>query len=185
MLARIIALLVFFVTAFPFSGYAAYNIYLKNGSVMSGVSSYEKEGGEITIHFGGGSIGVSEKDILKIEETGTAEKDFRSVETSPQRQEGTTPAVADTATNNTDRINRLKEELDAINTELKGKDEEEARLLAAINEKRNRRAKYNIYQLRQLEKEIEPLQQELFAVQQKKTELLQLKAHKEGQLKGL
>lgn len=184
MIARIITALVFLITAFPFPCYAAYNIYLKNGSVLSGVSSYEKEASEVTIHFSGGSIGVSDKDILRIEETGTAEKDFRVSET-PQKQDLTIPAYTGTANNNADRVNILKEELDAINAELKSKDEEEARLLASINEKRNRRTKYNIYQLRQLEKEIEPLQQELFAVQQKKTELLQLKAHKEGQLKGL
>lgn len=184
MITRIIALLVFFITAFPFSGYAAYNIYLKNGSVMSGVSSYEKEAGEVTIYFGGGSIGVSEKDILRIEETGAAEKDFRSGDTQ-QKQDMITPAYTVPANNNADRLNSLRSELDAINAELKSKDDEEARLLASINEKRNRRTKYNIYQLRQLEKEIEPLQQELFAVQQKKTELLQLKAHKEGQIKGL
>lgn len=184
MIARIITVLVFLITAFPFPGYAAYNIYLKNGSVMSGVSSYEKDAGEVTIHFSGGSIGVSEKDILRIEETGAPEKDFRASD-SPQKPDLTIPTDTGTTNNNADRISSLKTELDAINAELKTKDEEEARLLALVNEKRNRRTKYNIYQLRQLEKEIEPLQQELFAVQQKKTELLQLKAHKEGQLKGL
>lgn len=183
MIVRVITMLVLLIAAPTFSAYAAYDIYLKNGSVMSGVSSYEKEGGAVTIHFSGGSVGVSEKDILRIEETGASEKDFRASD-SPQKPDITIPADTGTA-NNADRANRLKEELDAINTELKTKDEEEARLLALVNEKRNRRAKYNIYQLRQLEKEIEPLQQELFAVQQKKTELLQLKAHKEGRLKGL
>jgi hypothetical protein len=183
MIARIIALLVFLIIMFPFSGYAAYKIYMKNGSVMSGVGSYEKEGSEITIHFGGGSIGVSEKDVLRIEETGTGEKDFRVGDTQ-QKQDMITPAYTAPASNNADRTDRMKAELDAINAELKSKDEEEARLLSSLNEKRNRRTKYNIYQLRQLEKEIEPLQQELFAVQQKKTELLQLKAHKEGQLQG-
>jgi hypothetical protein len=181
MITRIIAVFVLLIIVYPFTAYAAYNIYLKNGSVMSGVSSYEKEGGEVTIHFSGGSIGVSEKDILRIEETGAVEKDFRTGDTP----DGITPPYAGAANNNAGRTNSLKAELDAVNAELKSRDEEEARLLADINEKRNRRAKYNIYQLRQLEKEIEPLQQELLAVQQKKTELLQLKALKEGQLKGI
>ena len=36
-----------------------------------------------------------------------------------------------------------------------------------------------------MEKEVEPLQQELFAIQQKKSELIQRKASIEGELKAL
>src|SRR4030043_213672 len=123
-------LLVILILLLPASSEAAYKIYLKNGSVISGVHSYEKKGGEVTVYFSRGSMAVSEKDILKIVET------------------------------------------------------EEARLVASINEKRGKKY-YNVIQLRQIEKETEPLQQELVSIQQKKADLIQRKASIEGELRAL
>lgn len=51
----------------PLSADAAYKIYLKNGSVIKGVSHYEKSGGEIKFYFEGGAVGIPETDILRIE----------------------------------------------------------------------------------------------------------------------
>lgn len=48
---------------------ASYRIYLKNGSVIKGVSHYEKLEGEIRFSFGGGTVGIPETAILKIEIT--------------------------------------------------------------------------------------------------------------------
>jgi hypothetical protein len=78
--------LIILILLLPVYSDAAYKIYLKNGSVISGVSSFEKKAGEVTVYFNGGSIGISEKDIVKIEETAAPERDFRSQEV-PEKQE--------------------------------------------------------------------------------------------------
>ena len=166
---------------------AAYKIFLKNGSVIAGVSSFEKKAGEVTIYFGGGSLGISEKDILKIEETTESEKDFLSQEI-PEKQEKPEEAVVPTQRPEADksgRVNALRAELEAVTSEIKTVEEQETRLVTEINAKRGQRLKYNIYQLRQMEKEVEPLQQELFSIQQKKSELIQRKAYIEGELRAL
>ncbi len=108
----------------PVSSEAAYTIYLKNGSEISGVYSYEKKGGEVIIYFGGGSMGIPEKDIVKIESTEAPEKDFSKEEVTVPEAEKTAPsvppvpagepAVSETA----DRASRLQADLDAINAEL-------------------------------------------------------------------
>lgn len=167
---------------------AAYKIYLKNGSVISEVSSYEKKAGEVTIYFGGGSLVIPEKDILKIEETRVTEEDLRPKEEVPETREKPSEVVVPPPAPDADksaRVNALRSQLESITAEIKTVEEEEAGIVASINEKRGRRFKYNIFQLRQLEKEIEPLQQELFTVQQKKTELLQRKSSIEGELRAL
>jgi len=179
--------LIILILLLPVYSDAAYKIYLKNGSVISGVSSFEKKAGEVTVYFNGGSIGISEKDIVKIEETGAPERDFRSQEI-PEKQEKPEEAVVPTQRPDADksgRVGALRAQLEAITSEIKTAEEEEARLTASINAKRGQRFKYNIYQLRQMEKEVEPLQQELFAIQQKKSELIQRKASIEGELKAL
>jgi chromosome segregation ATPase len=180
--------LIILILLLPVYSDAAYKIYLKNGSVISGVSSFEKKAGKVTIYFGGGSLGISEKDILKIEETGAPEKDFRSQEI-PEKQEkpeeAATAPSKESSSDKSGRVSALRAQLEAITSEIKTAEEEEARLTASINAKRGQRFKYNIYQLRQMEKEVEPLQQELFTIQQKKGELLQRKASIEGELKAL
>lgn len=165
----------------PISLDAAYKVYLKNGSAISGVSSYEKSNGEVTIYFGGGSVGVSDKDILRIEETGAPEKDFRSKETPTEHRE--TPVTRGPDNDRGDRFNALKAEYEAVMSEIRTKEEDEAKLVAAINEKAGRRFKYNTFQLKQLEKEIEPLQQELALIRQRKSELIQQKNSIEDQMK--
>ena len=176
-----------FILLLPVYSDAAYTIYLKNGSVISGVSSFEKKAGEITIYFGGGSMGISEKDILKIEETAGPERDF-SVQEAPETQvKPETPAAPpkESAEVKSGRVSALRTQLEAISSEIKTVEEQEAKLIADINAKRGQRLKYNIYQLRQMEKEVEPLQQELFSTQQKKSELIQRKAAIEGELRAL
>ena len=69
---------------------AAYKIYLKNGSVISGVSSYNKSEGEIKFYFEGGMIGIPEKDILKIESGKEPVKDM----TAPEKPWASPPARA-------------------------------------------------------------------------------------------
>lgn len=170
----------------PVCSEAAYSIYLTNGSVIAGVKSYEKRGGEVKIHFGEGTIVMSGKDILKIEETDAPVTDFRS--NSDELSQNLRPAASsphEQANDKSSRASALRAELEAVNAEIKNMEDGEARVTAAINEKRNRRARYNIYQLRQLEKETEPLQQELFGIQTKKKELLKRKGGIEDELRTM
>ena len=175
----------------PVSSEAAYTIYLKNGSEISGVYSYEKKGGEVIIYFGGGSIGIPEKDIVKIESTEAPEKDFSKEEvTVPEAEKSALPvppvpagepAVSETA----DRASKLQADLDAINAELGIIEGNESTIKAALEERTSSRQNWNPYQYRYLQQEVEPLQQELSTIQQRKGELLQRKAYIEGELKSL
>lgn len=169
---------------------AAYKIYLRNGSTISGVSSYEKRDGEVTIFFGGGFMGIPEKDIAKIEETEAPEKDFRTPTVSggpvSSGQEETTPApTAPETGGGSERREALQVQLDAVNSEIQANDAEEARLVKAINERKGSRLTYNSLQLRQLDADLAPLQQELSDIQVKKGSLLQQKSSIEGELRTL
>ncbi len=180
-------LLFLLILLLPVCSEAAYKIYLKNGSVISGVSTYEKHGGQYTIYFGGGSMRISEAEILKIEETEAPEKDFRLQETLEMETTEQAPAVPfeeSIPSEKADRANSLKAELEAIEAELKSVEENEARVTASINEKQTRR-RTNVYQFRLLQKELKPLQEELSTIQQKKTGLLQRRAFIEGELRYL
>jgi chromosome segregation ATPase len=181
-------LLVILILLLPASSEAAYKIYLKNGSVISGVHSYEKKGGEVTVYFSRGSMAVSEKDILKIEGTETLEEDLQTKEQEKEeKQERPEDAVVPSQAPVDDksaRVNALMADLDAVSTEIRAVEAEEARLVASINEKRGKKF-YNVIQLRQIEKETEPLQQELVSIQQKKADLIQRKASFEGELRAL
>jgi predicted RNase H-like nuclease (RuvC/YqgF family) len=181
-------LLLILLLLMPVYSEAAFTIYLKNGSEISGVGSYEKRAGEVIIYFGGGSIGIPEKDIVKIEETSAPEKDFGKEE-APEAEAGKAPAEVHAeepaVTEKTERANTLQADLDAIDAELKSVEDKEASVKASLDEKLSQKSRYNVYQMRYLEQEIEPLQQELSTIQQKKSELLQQRALKEGELRSL
>ena len=181
-------LLVILILLLPASSEAAYKIYLKNGSVISGVRSYEKKGAEVTVYFSGGSMAISEEDILNIEGTETLEEDLQTKEQEKEeKQERPEDAVAPSQAPVDDksaRVNALMADLDAVNTEIRAIEAEEAKLVASINEKRGKKF-YNVIQLRQIEKETAPLQQELVSIQQKKADLIQRKASIEGELRAL
>lgn len=176
---------ILFFVLFVFSSVAeaAFKVYLKNGSVISGISSYESRNNEVILYIGGGLIGLGKDEILKIEETGALEMDIRVKEA--EREKTTTPPSPPPEEDRGARIKMLQEELDSIITEIRRLEADEGRLVTEINEKRGRRFKYNIYQLRQLEKETEPLQQQLFSVQQKKNELLERRNAIEEELRSL
>lgn len=163
---------------------AAYKIYLKNGSVISGVSSYEKKDGEVLIHLGGGSMGIPEKDILRIEESGVSERDFTTGESGGGQKEAPSKPLKGTANDKRSRFSALQAEYDAVISEIRAAEGDETRLVNAINEKTGQRTKYNLYQLKQLEKEIEPLKQELEAVRNKKAELVKRKNALEDEMKA-
>ena len=182
--------LLIFILLLPVSSEAAYTIYLKNGSEISGVYSYEKKGGEVIIYFGGGSIGIPEKDIVKIESTEAPEKDFTKEVTEQEADksapsEPPVPAGEPTVSESTDRASNLQADLDAVNAELRTVEGNESAITAALEEKTSSRQNWNPYQYRYLQQTAEPLQQELSTIQQKKGELLQRKAYIEGEMKSL
>jgi hypothetical protein len=182
----LLILLLVFVLLLPASSEASYTVYLKNGSTISGVSSYEKRDGEVEIFFGGGSMGISVDEILKIQETETPEKDFRSKE--PPSAEGTAPPVAPPPRETVDksaRVNVLKTALDDVNADLSNIEEEETKLLKAISDRKSARLSYNTLQLRKLESDLAPLQQQLYQLQVKKGVLMQKRATIDAELKAL
>jgi predicted Zn-dependent protease len=171
----------------PVSSEAAYKIYLKNGTVISSVKTYETKGGEVTIYLGGGSIVISEKDILKIEGTETIEEELQPKETpkSEKKQEDAAAPPPAPADDKSAKVDALKADLASVYSEIRDAEAEEARLTTTINEMRSKRFSYNYNQLKQLEKETEPLQRELFTIQQKKIELIQKKNTLEDELRAL
>ena len=178
-------LLLILMLLLPLPADAAYNIYLKNGSVMSGVSSYEKQNGDVIIYFGGGSVGVPGKDILKIEETGAPERDFRTPAVPGAREEAPPTPPDQQTEQKSARRDALSVELDTVNSEIKGVEEEEARIVKAINDRKGTRLTYNSLQLRQLDSDLAPLQQELSNIQMKKGALYQKRTTIESELQSL
>lgn len=192
-------LLVLFLLLPAYAG-AAYTIYLKNGAEISEVTSYSESGGDVYLYFGTGSMIVPKKDILRIggSET-TGEETARGNTESPQdtQRSPETPITQDKSapaepysppaeTNKrAERLNELSAGLNSISSELRNVYEQEDRLVNEINEKTGRRSSYNMYQIKQLEKELEPLKAELANVRQRKTELMQSKGAIENEMKEL
>jgi len=194
-----IVLLVLFLLLPAYAG-AAYTIYLKNGAEIPEVKSYSESGGDVYIYFSAGSMIMPKKDILRIGGSETPEKENDKVEPGPpqdtQRPPETQipedrPAPAESysppaGTNDRSaRLNELSSGLSSISSELKNVQEQESRLVNEINEKTGRRFSYNLFQIKQLEKEIEPLKAELAKVRQRNEELLQRKGAIENEMKEL
>jgi hypothetical protein len=194
-----LALLVLFLLLPVYAG-AAYTIYLKNGAEIPEVKSYTESGGDVYIYFSTGSMIVPKKDILRIGGSETPEKEIDKGESvSPQDtqrspeipipQDKPAPAepVSPPAETNdrAARLNELSAGIDSISSELKNVYEQENRLVNEINEKTGRRFSYNLFQIKQLEKELEPLRAELADVRQRKAELTQRKGAIEKEMKEL
>jgi hypothetical protein len=204
---KIIFLVVFLLI--PVCAGAAFTIYLKNGSVISDVRTYNEAGGEISVYFQTGSMVIPRSDVLRItgeeppekaatEETpeapemqGTQENGEKQIPAGRQeiREGQEQPAASSAPEEPVDdrnaRRSEVKSELDSVYAEFRTVEADEARLVKEINEKRSSRFNYNQYQMNQLIKETEPLQQELFSVQQKKEELRQRKDALENELRSL
>ncbi|MDA8175063.1 MAG: hypothetical protein M0018_10840 [Nitrospiraceae bacterium] len=65
-LVPILLALLFVFSAIP--AFGAYRIYLKNGSVISGLPNIEKKDGQVKFLYHGGMIGVPDSEVLKIEQ---------------------------------------------------------------------------------------------------------------------
>lgn len=181
---RLRLLLLFLALFSPLSSYGAYNIYLKNGSVIKDVGSYKKIDGELIINFNSGTVGIQGKDILTIEETASQEKDLRFKERNRETSKGIAPTKAPLV-DNTARANELKANLAKINSEIKIAEDKEAEISATIAEKKGTRLRHTRSQLQHIGREIEPLQQELADIQGKKKDLLQQKNRVEDELRSI
>ncbi len=194
-----LVLLVLFLLLPAYAG-AAYTIYLKNGSEIPEVKSYSESGGDVYLYFSAGSMIVPKKDIIRIGgsetpdkendkgEAGSPQDTTRSPETQiPQDRPAPAEPHSPPAETNAGaaRLNELSAGLNSISSELKNVQEQENRLVKEINEKTGRRFSYNLIQIKQLEKELEPLRAELANVQQRKTELMQRKGAIENEMKEL
>jgi hypothetical protein len=172
----------------PVSSEADYKVYLKNGSEISGIISYQEKGEDIILYFGTGSLGISKKEVLKIEETEYSYEEFSTEKESEMQKETkdiTESLPVQSFDDKLSRTNALKAELDSVITEIRSAEEQEARLVSLINEKTGSRKTYNIYQLRQLDNELQPLRKELSTIQQKKAQLVQRKNILEDELRKL
>jgi len=171
----------------PFPTEAAYKIHLQDGSVISGVGFYERKGGDVALYFKDGSMWVPEKDIIKIEET---ESESVELDVSPEQDQATQEIVTiipteEPASEETSRMETLRADVEALNKEIREANLEESRLVILINEKQSNKTVWNQYQVRQMENELKPYQDELRAVQQKKIELIERKGSLENEISQL
>jgi len=183
-------IVLFFILMLVTPVYSAYKIYLKNGSVIEGVNSYTEDNGSMTIYFKTGSMTLEKDSLLKIEGYGEESVKEKSIEESGvsekhMEDEGkVNRSIVGSDIEKKDELNKIRSEIEALNSEIKITEEREIELVNQINEKMGKRYMYNVYQLRRLESEIEPLRQELYSVQKKKQELVQKRNSLEDMLKG-
>jgi len=179
---------------------AAYTIYLKNGAEIPEVKSYSESGGDVYLYFNAGSMIVPKTDILRIGGSEISEKENDKEEPGLPQDTGISPGTqipqdrtappesSSPPAETNDRVARLNElsaGLKSVSSELKDVQEQESRLVNEINGKAGRRSGYNLIQIKQLEKELEPLKAELANVRQRKTELMQSQDAIENEIKEL
>lgn len=129
---RAVFILVFVFSLYSAVSEAAYRVHLKNGSVIVGVTHIERANGEVILYFHGGTVGIPDGDILKIEEYTSIEKkppvEAPSVETDlppapfaapPSPAAPPAPAPSPEAKKaEAEKIASLKKKLDEINREI-------------------------------------------------------------------
>jgi hypothetical protein len=179
MMKKILVLLL--ILLLPVYSEAAYRIILQNGSSIDGVRTYSESGNDVNLYFDTGSMSISKKDILRIEGTEESlpeedqQQDQPAEQTQPAQDQkngtGSSPSGPSDDSKQI-KLNQLNNDLDAVNSELKSLQERESSLVKEINEKSGKKF-YNVIQLREIEKEVNPLKQELADVQQRKEQLIQ------------
>lgn len=175
---------------------AAFTVYLKSGSSIPGVYSFEEEGDRVVLHLRGGQMKLPKADILKIVETGLSEvsvsespPDMESAEegaTEAEEQLQTEPSISRADEEKVARMKELKTQFDSYQSEIRAVETEEAQLIAEINAGQEKRGTlWNNYQIRQLERELMPLRQKLQDVQKRKVELLDKRNMMADQIRAL
>ena len=175
---------------------AAFTVYLKSGSSLSGVHSFEEEGDQVILHLSGGEMKLQKADIRKIVETGLSEvsvpeslpetesAEERVINTDEQLEERASTSKADEEKNS--RMKELRSEFDSYQSEIRSVEAEEAELIAEINASQEKRGTlWNNYQIRQFEREITPLRQKLQDVQKRKVELIDKRNKMADQIRAL
>jgi hypothetical protein len=171
----------------PIPTEAAYKVYLKDGSVISGVEFYEKQGRDVGLFFKDGLMYVPEEHILKIEEKEYIESYIYPEDTRGTADDASVTAPQEQASDTSDKIARMKAlrtDVNALNEEIREVNLEEARLVTKINEI-NSKPTWNQYQVLANEQEVKPYADKLSAVQQKKIELLEKKGTLETKINEL
>lgn len=181
-------LLILVIIILPAFVFAEYTVYLKNGSTLENVTDYMDDGRSITIYFKMGSMVLDKGSILKIE--GFSDETIKSTEGAVLSQETVKEeetrreeAKEPMENKKKEELEKLRAEVDSLNSEIRTTEEKEIELVTKINEKMAKRYNYNVYQLKRLEAELEPYRQELYSVQKKKQELIQKRNSIENILK--
>jgi hypothetical protein len=177
-------ILLFLILLLPIPTEAAYKIHLQDGSVISGVSFYKKEGSDVALYFKEGLMLVPKKDINKIEETESVERYVIPQEEQATQEIVTITPAQESSADDFVKIEALRSEAEALNEEIQQVNLEESRLVIKINEI-NTKPTWNQYQVLAIEQEVRPYSEELRAVQQKKIELMEKKGSLESEIKEL
>jgi hypothetical protein len=192
-------LVVLLILVLPAYSVAAYKVILKNGAAIDGVRTYNESGDDVNLYFDTGSMSILKKDVLRIDGAETPEKEDdlqeeqpgqeaepqQDTQPSPDRKVGSeSRSSAQEDDSKQVKFNQLNNDLNAIDSELKTVQEREHSLVREINEKADKKV-YNTIQLKQLEKEVDPLKQELAEVQQKKEQLIQRKYAVENEIREI
>ena len=175
---------------------AAFTVYLKSGSSISSIHSFEEEGDQVVLHVSGGQMKLPKADILKIVETEYSEatvsdslSNTESAEesvTETDEQRSTEPSISRADEEKGARLKELRTQFDSYQSDIRAVEAEEAQLIAqfnAIQEKRG--TMWNNYQIRQLERELMPLREKLQDVQKRKAELLDKRNMMADQIRAL
>jgi chromosome segregation ATPase len=167
-------ILLLLILLLPVSSEAAYKIYLKNGSLISGVDTYTKTTGGITVYLGSGSFDISEEDILKIEgiESSRDITQPKELPKTEEKKEDTSTTDKAPAGDTNEKANALISEYDSLKSELKTLEEQESKLVETINEKQGARVRLPASQRRTLDSELAQLKKDLSDVQSKKQDVL-------------
>lgn len=162
---------------------AAFTVYLKSGSSLSGIHSFEEEGDQVVLHLSGGQMKLPKADILKIVETEysdvTVSESLSNTESTEESAAETDaqlprePSISKADEEKNARIKELRTQFDSYQSDIRAVEAEEAQLIAQYNTIQEKRGTlWNNYQIRQLERELMPLREKLKEVQKRKAELL-------------
>ncbi len=188
------AIMLLFIPSFIF---ADYTVIMKNGTELTGIKSYSEKGDEVYLYLDTGYMIFPKKDIAGIEGTEANENEESEIKTDSEKAESQdagfpqrAPVIQETSKKKTEEIEEVKRnemvnEYKNIMSDIRALEARENSLVNQINEKAGKRFSYNTIQLKQLEKEIEPLNNELKEVRQKKSELVERKRNIENELQEI
>ncbi len=186
-------ILTLLIMVLPVYAGADYKVFLKNGAVVKEIKTYVEQNGELVVFFKTGSMNISREDILKIEGSESLYEDvevedMQGVQENAEKKEqpeGAQVPSQESSDEKVQKMNQLKAELGTVISDIRETEKQEAQLVTKINQKAGETRYFNIIQLRQQEKELEPMKQELAAIQEKKKGLVQKKIQLEDEFRAL